>query len=289
MTVHLTYPEVDRHRCAAGRHRAVPGLQPRPQRADPGADRRHAGDGTSTSRRRSRRTSPSSSACTWPPRWRCLLFFWRDWVRIVGGFVTSIRHRRISTADERLAWMIVLATIPVGITGLLLEHTFRTVLGKPIPAAVFLTVNGAILYGAERLRRRAGGASRRRRPRSRARRHDRADGVGKRPADRRARGSAETTLIGAAQILALLPGISRSGATMAAGLTPWPRPRGRGAVLVPAGHAGDLRGRVAQDAGPVRSARRRHPRPGAGRQRGVVRLRLPVGAVPDPLLPDAAR
>ena len=51
--------------------------------------------------------------------------------------------------------MIILGTIPVGIAGLLLEHTFRTVLGKPVPAAIFLMVNGVILYGAERLRRRA--------------------------------------------------------------------------------------------------------------------------------------
>ena len=142
-----------------------------------------------------------------------LLFFWRDWLRIVGGFVTSVRHRRISTADERLSWMIVLATIPVGITGLLLEHTFRTVLGKPIPAAVFLMVNGAILYAAERMRRRAV-----RRGDERVEPEHTADGVA---SDRRiaTRGFGETTLIGAAQVLALLPGISRSGATMAAGLS----------------------------------------------------------------------
>jgi undecaprenyl-diphosphatase len=142
-----------------------------------------------------------------------LLFFWRDWLRIVGGFVTSIRHRRISTADERLAWMIVLATIPVGITGLLLEHTFRTVLGKPIPAAVFLMVNGAILYAAERMRRRAV-----QRGDDRVEPEHTADGVA---SDRRiaTRGFGETTLIGAAQVLALLPGISRSGTTMAAGLS----------------------------------------------------------------------
>src|SRR6476661_11291239 len=53
-----------------------------------------------------------------------LVFYWRDWVRIVSGFYTSIRYRRIESADERLAWMIVIATIPVGLTGLLLEHTF---------------------------------------------------------------------------------------------------------------------------------------------------------------------
>jgi undecaprenyl-diphosphatase len=160
-----------------------------------------------------------------------LVFFWRDWVRIISGFVTSLRHRRIQTTDERLAWMIIVATIPVGVTGLLLEHTFRTVLGRPIPAAIFLAVNGVILYGAERLRRRAaagtnpvaapvtvaGGSS------------DAAlsdtplsdlavsEGV---HSDRRiaARSFKDTTMIGCAEILALLPGISRSGATMAGGL-----------------------------------------------------------------------
>ena len=49
----------------------------------------------------------------------------------------------------------MLATIPVGISGLALEHLSRTILGKPIPAAVFLTLNGIILYAGERLRRRA--------------------------------------------------------------------------------------------------------------------------------------
>src|SRR5262249_50252688 len=84
-----------------------------------------------------------------------LTFFWRDWVRILTGSAPALRHRRIPPPDERLAWMIILATIPAGISGLLLEHPFRTVLGRPIPAAIFLTLNGALLYGAERLRRRA--------------------------------------------------------------------------------------------------------------------------------------
>src|SRR6201999_3512121 len=80
-----------------------------------------------------------------------IVFFWRDWVRIATGFVRSIRHRRVQDPDERLAWMIVLGTIPVGLAGLLLEHTFRTVLGRPVPTAIFLMVNGAVLYAAEQL------------------------------------------------------------------------------------------------------------------------------------------
>jgi len=82
------------------------------------------------------------------------VFFWRDWLRVLAGFVSSVRHGRIQTSDERLAWLIVAATIPVGLAGLLLEQLFRTTLGKPIPAAVFLILNGITLYAAEVLRRR---------------------------------------------------------------------------------------------------------------------------------------
>jgi undecaprenyl-diphosphatase len=83
-----------------------------------------------------------------------LCFFWRDWARIIGGLVSSLRCRRIVTADERLAWMIILGTIPVGIAGLLLEHAFRVFFSKPVPTALFLCLNGLILLAAERRRRR---------------------------------------------------------------------------------------------------------------------------------------
>src|ERR1700747_2905952 len=67
-----------------------------------------------------------------------LVFFWRDWLRIVAGFVSSARYRRIETPDERLAWLIVVATIPVGLAGVALEHLFPTAIRKPIPAGAFL-------------------------------------------------------------------------------------------------------------------------------------------------------
>jgi undecaprenyl-diphosphatase len=176
-----------------------------------------------------------------------LAYFWRDWLRIVRGFGTSLRDRQVRTADQRLAWLIILATIPVGIAGLLLEHTFRTVLGKPIPAAIFLTVNGVILYGGELLRRRdpaltapAGQArqmaavsasqptapltAREQAPGRHAvpghhavRQHE---AEADRAADQRLAGIGypQAVLIGSTQVLALLPGISRSGVTMVAGL-----------------------------------------------------------------------
>jgi undecaprenyl-diphosphatase len=138
-----------------------------------------------------------------------LVFFWRDWLAIVGGFITSVRHRRVSTAAERLAWLMVLATIPVGIAGLALEHLFRTTLGRPVPAAVFLAINGVVLYAGERLRRRTPaviGATL-------------ADSALAPPDERIAElPIGQGVLIGSAQILALLPGISRSGIAMVAGL-----------------------------------------------------------------------
>src|SRR6266487_1136055 len=179
-----------------------------------------------------------------------LAYFWRDWLRIIGGLLSSLRDRQIQTPDQRLAWLLILATIPVGVSGLALEHLFRTVLGKPIPAAIFLTLNGLILYGGERLRRHApaGAGVPAASPAVDVTGHaagvtGHAAGVTGHAAgvtgaavqartatlpaadtdlasDRRlaALGFAEATLIGSAQILALLAGISRSGVTMVAGL-----------------------------------------------------------------------
>jgi undecaprenyl-diphosphatase len=84
-----------------------------------------------------------------------LIYFWRDWVRIVGGFFSSIRHRQVRTRDQKLAWMIVLATIPVGLVGVVADKPFRELFGKPILAGVFLIINGIILYCGEKFRPRA--------------------------------------------------------------------------------------------------------------------------------------
>jgi undecaprenyl-diphosphatase len=134
-----------------------------------------------------------------------LVFFWRDWLRILAGFVSSVRYRRIQTSGERLAWLIVAATIPVGLAGLALEKTFRTTLGKPIPAAVFLILNGIALYAGELLRKRTA--------------DDEPEHSGEAIDNRLAQlPLGRGVLIGSAQILALLPGISRSGIAMVAGL-----------------------------------------------------------------------
>lgn len=138
-----------------------------------------------------------------------LVFFWRDWVAVIGGLFTSIKNRRISTSAERLAWLLILATIPVGIAGLALDHAMRTTLGKPVPAAAFLAINGVVLYVGERLRRRTASAVPAAAPSEGLTESD--ERLSRLPI-------VEGVAIGAAQILALLPGISRSGATMVAGV-----------------------------------------------------------------------
>ena len=249
-----------------------------------------------------------------------LVYFWRDWVRIIGGFVSSMRDRRVETADQRLAWMIVLATIPVGMVGLVAEHPFRVIFGKPVLAGVFLAVNGVILIAGERFRRRASldadarvaanrqpepvrwaaGARRHAGPAAvrrpvRHRQRGRGSGTaGGAPdaavmADRRlsAMGYGRAIVIGSAQILALLAGISRDGVTMVAGMR-----RGlsredaaRFAFLLSTPvilAAGVLK--IPDLFGPLGNG---HPRPDPARQHAVRPRRLRRGPVPGPVPADA--
>jgi undecaprenyl-diphosphatase len=132
-------------------------------------------------------------------------FFWRDWVRIAHGLGRSLRDREVADGDTdaRLGWLLVIGTIPAGLLGLTLEHALRSVFASPASAAAFLFCNGLMLFGAERLRRSA--------PVRQSRRFS----------DERIAGqvsAGKVVGIGAAQALALMPGISRSGATMAGGL-----------------------------------------------------------------------
>jgi undecaprenyl-diphosphatase len=131
-------------------------------------------------------------------------FFWRDWVRILRGLGRSLRDRGIAEGDSdaKLAWLLIVGTIPAGILGLALEDKLRHVFASPRSAAVFLLLNGFLLYGAEVLRRRA---------------PVREEGD---PDERIARevNWKEATGVGAAQALALIPGFSRSGAAMGGGL-----------------------------------------------------------------------
>jgi undecaprenyl-diphosphatase len=140
-----------------------------------------------------------------------LFYFRKDWVRIIAGFFRTWRTRKIETADERMAWLLVIATIPVGVVGLIFEHSLRTIFAKPLAAAIFLTINGAILLAGERFRRRASVQAL----------ATRGDGTGDGPESGRDLDTLdfkEAGFVGVSQIPALFAGISRSGVTMVAGL-----------------------------------------------------------------------
>jgi undecaprenyl-diphosphatase len=137
-----------------------------------------------------------------------LIYFWRDWIALIKGFFATLGKRRIDTPTERLAWLIVVATIPVGILGLLLERVIREALAKPLSAAIFLMVNGCILLFAERYRKR-----------SEVRELARREGLN--PEGYRSLDTMEfreAGIIGTAQTTALIAGISRDGVVMTAGL-----------------------------------------------------------------------
>nr|MDP9333438.1 undecaprenyl-diphosphate phosphatase [Actinomycetota bacterium] len=132
-----------------------------------------------------------------------------EWKRIIAAFFRSIRTRKVETSDERLAWLLVVATIPAGLTGVLLEHAFRVVFAKPLAASIFLMVNGVILLAGERYRRRA-------EVREVAIRHGTKTGTDVRRLETLE--YKEAGVVGVAQVAALLAGISRSGITMVGGL-----------------------------------------------------------------------
>jgi undecaprenyl-diphosphatase len=133
-------------------------------------------------------------------------FFFQDWMRILSGLGRSIRDREIGAddTDAKLGWLLVIGTIPAGLLGLLLEHSLRSLFASPQSAAAFLFLNGLMLLGAERLRRRAPVKS------DEGLRSDTV--IAETLTFRSALG------VGAAQALALIPGLSRSGATMGGGL-----------------------------------------------------------------------
>jgi undecaprenyl-diphosphatase len=132
-------------------------------------------------------------------------FFWRDWVRVVKGLGRSLRDREIGEdADAKLGWLLVVGTIPAGILGLALESALRKVFASATSAAIFLFVNGLLLFVGERWRQHA--------PGKHPPEPDEDRRISQRVTWRQATG------VGAAQSLALIPGISRSGVTMGGGL-----------------------------------------------------------------------
>ncbi len=128
----------------------------------------------------------------------------RDWMRILKGMGRSLREREIkeSNPDAKLGWLLIVGTIPAGIAGVLFEEQIKQFFLSPSAAAFFLAVNGILLYGAECLRRNAAAKS---------------------AANTEARIVSkiswwQSVKVGIMQTIALIPGFSRTGATLAGGL-----------------------------------------------------------------------
>jgi undecaprenyl-diphosphatase len=131
------------------------------------------------------------------------LFFRKDWVRIIQGVILSLKNREIQTADAKLGWLLIVGTIPAGILGILFQEKIQSFFAYPKATALFLMANGVLLLGAELLRRK----------RLLIRQSEKGSD------ERIARLTWPQTIgVGAAQAIALIPGFSRTGASLSGGL-----------------------------------------------------------------------
>jgi undecaprenyl-diphosphatase len=122
-----------------------------------------------------------------------LVYFWRDWIRLVPAGLASIRDRSLrGNPDRRMAWLLVLATLPAVLVGPLFNDTIESLVREPARVALMLCVGAAILWLAERW--------------------------GSKLRDMVSLTFPDALGIGVAQVLALVPGISRSGISISAGL-----------------------------------------------------------------------
>jgi undecaprenyl-diphosphatase len=128
----------------------------------------------------------------WGTALAVIIYFWRDWVSVIGAALRSLRRGTPAEPRARLAWLILVGTVPAALTGYLLEDFFEGLFARPVPAASFLVVTAALLVAAEQ--------------------------AGERQRDLDGLRWRDAGFVGLAQALAIFPGISRSGATIAAGL-----------------------------------------------------------------------
>jgi undecaprenyl-diphosphatase len=130
------------------------------------------------------------------------LVFRKRWSNLILGSIRALKVRNFQNTQFKVLSYIVIATIPVGVLGLAFDDYFQSIFGKPEFSAVFLTINGLILIGAERLSRRDVA-------------HELPDSDAE--IDHRVNVK-RSVVIGFGQSLALFAGISRFGVTMSAGL-----------------------------------------------------------------------
>jgi undecaprenyl-diphosphatase len=139
-----------------------------------------------------------------------IFIFRKDWANLIKGFFRSIAARKIPAGDihARLAWLLIVGTVPAGILGLLFQKRLTAVFASPVWAAAFLVLNGVLLYAAEQLRKKT--------PDAQVLESDTANAGDYRIAEKVT--MKKSFAIGTAQALSLIPGLSRSGASMGGGL-----------------------------------------------------------------------
>ncbi|WP_067824866.1 undecaprenyl-diphosphate phosphatase [Nocardia inohanensis] len=144
----------------------------------------------------------------------------RDWQAIGGGFLDTLRTKRVDTVPQRLAWLLLIGTLPVAVLGPLLEHSLHALFAAPIYAAVFLTLNGVVLIIGEGLRRRNEPTLAQYGRRFALHRARPTETRARRQTDRplAALSAADAAGIGLAQAGALITGFSRAGLSMVGGL-----------------------------------------------------------------------
>ena len=139
-----------------------------------------------------------------------LILYRAQWVSIIRGFFTAAVRGSITSDSERLAMLLMTGTLPAAVLGVFLESRIKALFASPYAAAAFLIVNGGVMLAAELLRRRAERrASLNGRPREQQE---------ERFTDAAHISFTAAAIVGACQALAFIPGISRSGVTIAGGL-----------------------------------------------------------------------
>jgi undecaprenyl-diphosphatase len=138
-----------------------------------------------------------------------IIYFWRDWLQVIQTLFKSIKEGEVRKGTEEwVSWLIIIGSIPAGVIGVFLQDPLQKLFSSPLLVAAFLIVNGSMLFAGERLRQRAELRLNTLSPKEREAQFRPLNSLSWK----------EAVIIGCAQALALIPGFSRSGSTMVAGL-----------------------------------------------------------------------
>lgn len=138
-----------------------------------------------------------------------VIYFWRDWLQVIQTMIKSVKEGEVRTGTEEwVSWLIIIGCVPAGLTGIFLKGPLEALFSSPLVAATFLLVNGSVLYFGESLRRRSEAKFEAKTPKEREAHFRPLSSLSWK----------EAVIVGLAQTFALIPGFSRSGMSIVAGL-----------------------------------------------------------------------